>query len=355
MARRTSSTRKRRRNAARRRCCSTSTPWRSYATRAGRRARASRSSSTTSLLATAIAKAFSTALNGTSKERPELADTPLPFVATLTAVPGGGEGLLRQLFEPLGYDVDITTEPLDPTQPAWGASRYHNLTLRHPAVRLRDVLSHVYVLVPVLDRDKHYWISRDEVDKLLAKGGDWLPAHPAREFIARRYLLNFAALVRPALAQLLAADDAPSDDDATTVPDADGAAETAAESPQKIADPAQPALTLHYRRLRRVAELVAATGATRVLDLSCGEGKLIKLLLGHKQIGLVRGMDYLLPDNLPRLRHRNVRGKRNLALREFALGLEGLERFVAGAPLREVHRCVFGVLALESEPLDPRL
>jgi protein phosphatase len=64
---------------------------------------------------------------------------------------------------------------------------------------------------------------------------------------------------------------------------------------------------------------------------------------------------YRLPENLPRLRARNVRGKRNLALREFALGLEGLERFIANAPLRDVHRCVFGVLALESEVLDPRL
>jgi protein phosphatase len=76
---------------------------------------------------------------------------------------------------------------------------------------------------------------------------------------------------------------------------------------------------------------------------------------GREYLRIIYGPDYLLPGNLERLRERNVKGKRNLALREFALGVEGLERFVAGAPLREVHQCVFGVLALESEAIDPRL
>jgi protein phosphatase len=62
-----------------------------------------------------------------------------------------------------------------------------------------------------------------------------------------------------------------------------------------------------------------------------------------------------MPENLARLRHRSVGGKRSLAAREFALGIEALERFVAREPLRRVHECVFGVLALESEPVDPRL
>ncbi|MGI4872986.1 MAG: polynucleotide kinase-phosphatase [Janthinobacterium lividum] len=76
---------------------------------------------------------------------------------------------------------------------------------------------------------------------------------------------------------------------------------------------------------------------------------------GREYLRIIYGPDYLLPGHLDRLRQRNVKTKRNLALREFALGVEGLERFVAGQPLRLVHQCVFGVLALESEPVDPRL
>ena len=67
------------------------------------------------------------------------------------------------------------------------------------------------------------------------------------------------------------------------------------------------------------------------------------------------GLDYTAPDNLDRLRSRGLSAKRGLAQREFALGIESLERFVRGEPLRRVHECVFGVLALESEPVDPRL
>lgn len=70
---------------------------------------------------------------------------------------------------------------------------------------------------------------------------------------------------------------------------------------------------------------------------------------------IIYGPEYLLPENLSRLRSRNVATKRSLALREFALGVESLERFVRHEPLRKVHECVFGVLALESEPVDPRL
>ncbi|OWP61712.1 polynucleotide kinase-phosphatase [Hymenobacter amundsenii] len=76
---------------------------------------------------------------------------------------------------------------------------------------------------------------------------------------------------------------------------------------------------------------------------------------GREYLCIIYGPDYLLPGNIERLKQRNVKAKRNLALREFALGVEGLERFVAGEPLRRVHQCVFGVLALESEAVDPRL
>jgi len=76
---------------------------------------------------------------------------------------------------------------------------------------------------------------------------------------------------------------------------------------------------------------------------------------GKEYLRIIYGPEYALPENLDRLRARGLSTKRSLALREFALGIEGLERFVRHEPLRRVHECVFGVLALESEPVDPRL
>ncbi|MBE9121324.1 polynucleotide kinase-phosphatase [Tychonema sp. LEGE 07199] len=76
---------------------------------------------------------------------------------------------------------------------------------------------------------------------------------------------------------------------------------------------------------------------------------------GKEYLRIIYGLEYSLPEHLEKLRSRGLSGKRSLALREFALGVESLERFVAGAPLRQVHECVFGVLAMESEPVDPRL
>jgi protein phosphatase len=76
---------------------------------------------------------------------------------------------------------------------------------------------------------------------------------------------------------------------------------------------------------------------------------------GPEYLRIIYGMDYTMPEHLERLRSRGLSVKRSLALREFALGIEGLERFVRKEPLRRVHECVFGVLALESQPVDPRL
>ena len=76
---------------------------------------------------------------------------------------------------------------------------------------------------------------------------------------------------------------------------------------------------------------------------------------GREYLRIIYGPEYTAPENLERLRQRGLGAKRSLAVREFALGVEGLERFVAKEPLRRVHECVFGVLALESEPVDPRL
>jgi protein phosphatase len=76
---------------------------------------------------------------------------------------------------------------------------------------------------------------------------------------------------------------------------------------------------------------------------------------GREYLRLIYGPEYTAPENLERLRNRNVAGKRALAAREFALGMEALDRFTRREPLYRIHECVFGVLALESEPIDPRL
>src|SRR4029079_10305890 len=147
-----------------------------------------------SFLSVAIAQVFGSALSGGSKERPELAKTPIPLVARLAAVPcRGGEALRRRLFEPLGYAVSATRHPLDENFPEWGEGPYFTVELSH-TIPLHDLLTHLYVLIPVLDNNKHYWIGEDEVQKLLRHGDPWLASHPEKEQIVYRYLRHFKHL-----------------------------------------------------------------------------------------------------------------------------------------------------------------
>src|SRR5213080_194174 len=155
-----------------------------------------------SFLSVAIADVYGTSLNGRCALRPDLVDIPLPLQAQLAVVPArGGEAFLKQLFEPLGYTVTLTSHMLDEQYPEWGESSYFTVTL-DATCRLRDLLTHLYVLIPVLDGDKHYWIGDDEVEKLLRRGEGWLAAHPEREAIANRYLRHRHHLSRAALARL---------------------------------------------------------------------------------------------------------------------------------------------------------
>ena len=154
-----------------------------------------------SFMSVAIAQVYGSALNGTSRERPELAETPMSLEASMPVVPcRGGEGLLRSVFEPLGYTVTAGRLPLDSSFPEWGESPYYSVTLA-ATCRLQDLLSHLYVLLPVLDDDKHYWTGQDEIEKLLQKGEGWLADHPEREQITRRYLRRRRHLVDEALAR----------------------------------------------------------------------------------------------------------------------------------------------------------
>lgn len=231
-----------------------------------------------SFLSVAIAEVFGTALNGSSKERQELADTAIPLEAIVPAVRVPGEGTMAaRLFEPLGYAVEATRLPLDETFPAWGASTLHRLVLRG-TVRLRDLLRHLYILLPALDADPHHWIGDAEVEKLVAKGDEWLPAHPAKELIASRYLRRRGELVTRALDRLALADDSTPED-----------AEAAAAEPLP-----EPKQRLHDVRLDHVAQRIRAVAPSRVIDLGCGEGKLLGRLAKERGIAELAGMDISL-------------------------------------------------------------
>jgi 3' terminal RNA ribose 2'-O-methyltransferase Hen1 len=160
-----------------------------------------------SMLAVTLAGVFSSAMKGRCTARPELPARTIPLTVHIpTLACGGGADLVDRLFAPLGWQVDTTPVPLDPQFPEWGDSRYLDTTLTGE-LRLADALTHLYVLLPVLDGAKHYWVDGAEVDKLLRAGGEWLAAHPERELITTRYLAHQGSYVRTALERLAEADD----------------------------------------------------------------------------------------------------------------------------------------------------
>ncbi|RZK22673.1 MAG: 3' terminal RNA ribose 2'-O-methyltransferase Hen1 [Hymenobacter sp.] len=259
-----------------------------------------------SFLSVALSKAFGTALNGTCKDRPALPAEALPLAITVAVVSAPSPDWPRRLFEPLGYTIETEAYPLDPTQPEWGDSPYYTLRLRHDGLHLQDVLTHLYVLLPVLDNDKHYYVDQQEAEKLLHRGGDWLPRHPERGFITRRYLRYLAAMVNPTLARLLegteeelpesTVDPAGPRVDAQEGDSAETAAPPVAAQDDATRGPAgstvqQPKLSLHDQRLQQVAHEIYQLAPKRVLDLGCGEGKLLRLLLRQPKIEFIRGMD----------------------------------------------------------------
>jgi 3' terminal RNA ribose 2'-O-methyltransferase Hen1 len=236
-----------------------------------------------SFLAVAIARIFNTARAGRCEARPELVGEALPFDVRLAALPcRGGEGVLRRLFEPLGYLVTTEAHPLDTEFPEWGMSPYFTVGLRATCV-LSDLLAHLYVLIPVLDDDKHYWVGDPEVEKLLRIGGGWLAAHPEREMITRRYLRHQRGLTRDVLARLATEGEAPAEEAARAL-----AAGNAADVEEAGLE--RP-LRLHDRRLDLVAAVLHDAGARRVIDLGCGDGKLLKRLLADPQMAEIVGMD----------------------------------------------------------------
>ena len=246
-----------------------------------------------SLLAVALGQVFRTAIRGTSKERPLLAATALPLTIRLPAVPASAP-LIERLFAPLGWEVAAVPIALDPAFPDWGESRFCDVKLTG-AVRLADALSQLYVLLPVLDGSKHYWVSAEEVDKLLRAGEAWLPGHPDRELISRRYLGRRPTLVRTALARLAESDEVAEND-------LDNAVEPEETEPEAVAAQGEPGgteqppavarkLSLAAHRRDAVLAALKDVGAKRVLDLGCGDGALLRVLLHEHFFTEIVGVD----------------------------------------------------------------
>jgi 3' terminal RNA ribose 2'-O-methyltransferase Hen1 len=225
-----------------------------------------------SMLAVALKEAFRTALTGRCDARPDLAAQAIPLTIRVPALRcRGGPVLAAQVFEPLGWSVETTAQPLQPQE--WGTSNYVDLRLQGE-LRVADALNHLYVLLPVLDDAKHYWVSTEEVDKLVRAGGDWLAGHPAKDLIIRRYLSHQARLTRSALARLAEADD--------TVPE---------EFDNAVTDDDAPAKPLAVQRREAILAILRELETKRVGDFGCGSGVLTKALLAEKQIELVVAVD----------------------------------------------------------------
>jgi 3' terminal RNA ribose 2'-O-methyltransferase Hen1 len=230
-----------------------------------------------SFLSVAISQVLGSALAGTSRERPELANTPIPLVAKISVLPcRGGEGLLRRLFEPLGYTVSAVHHPLDEKFPEWGEGPYFTVELSH-TIPLHLLLSHLYVLIPVLDNDKHYWIGEDEVSKLLRHGEAWLASHPEKQQIVDRYLKHRRHLTTTAMSQLLEEDQ--------QEPDESEEQHTAEE------EQVEQKISLNEQRQNAVLAVLKNSGAKRVLDLGCSHGNLLRRLLAEKQFEQIVGLD----------------------------------------------------------------
>lgn len=238
-----------------------------------------------SFLSSAIAQVFGTALNGQCKDRAELAKTAIPLETTIDVLPvRAGENALHEIFEPLGYEVLATRHPLDAIFPTWGESPYYSVILRKTTT-LSELLSQLYVLIPVFDNRKHYYVEDAEIEKLLAKGGDWLAVHPMKEFITRRYLRHQSNLYGAALARLGELEDETEADS----PD-EGGPSQADEKELAVEAP----LSLHQQRIMTVLAALRASGARSVIDLGCGQGRLLRELVGDRQFEKILGIDVSL-------------------------------------------------------------
>ncbi|MFF1722817.1 3' terminal RNA ribose 2'-O-methyltransferase Hen1 [Streptomyces sviceus] len=236
-----------------------------------------------SLLAVALSAVFSSAMRGVCTAKPELPTQPRPLRIEVPALPArGGPALVRGLFEPLGWTVTVEPVALDSEFPEWGDSRYVRLELESTRLTLAEALRHLYVLLPVLDDAKHYWVAPDEVDKLLRAGEGWLPEHPEQKLITSRYLSRRWSLTREAMERLELVRLAEADD--SEVEDIDNAVEAETETEEKPTP-------LAVQRREAILQALRAAGAARVLDLGCGQGQLVQALLKDPKFTEIVGVD----------------------------------------------------------------
>ncbi|MEV6107721.1 3' terminal RNA ribose 2'-O-methyltransferase Hen1 [Streptomyces sp. NPDC051940] len=235
-----------------------------------------------SLLAVALSTVFKSALRGVCAQRPERAARPLPLRVEVPVVPArGGADLVRRLFEPMGWRVTAEPVQLDPRFPEWGESRYVSLLLEGE-LPLSAALRHLYVLLPVLDDAKHYWVAPDEVDKLLRAGEGWLEDHPEQKLITARYRSRRWSLAREAMERLELARLAEADD--TEAEELDNAVDESVDTEEKP-------VPLAAQRREAISGALRAAGAARVLDLGCGQGQLVGELLKDVRYTEVVGVD----------------------------------------------------------------
>jgi 3' terminal RNA ribose 2'-O-methyltransferase Hen1 len=233
-----------------------------------------------SFLSVAIAQVFGSAMAGRCSQFPELPEQTFRLGARLSALRcRGGASVAERVFAPLGYTVALTEHALDDAFPEWGKSSVVSLELTGEQ-RVRDLLSHLYVLLPVLDNAKHYYVGRDELEKLLAKGEGWLSGHPQRELIVDRYLKHWRHLTREALERLTADDEL----------DVEEKLETNALEEQSL----EQKLSLNDIRIAAVMSALRAADVSSVVDLGCGEGRLLRELKAAREFTRILGMDVSL-------------------------------------------------------------
>ncbi len=233
-----------------------------------------------SFLSVAIVELFGTAMTGRSKDRPELAETPIPLELRIPVLPcRAGAERIERLFEPLGYRIETRRLALDEKFPEWGESPYFDVTLR-ATVCLSDALRHLYLLIPVLDARKHYHMDKSEVDKLLVKGAGWSPNHPEKDWIVRSFLGRKPSLMREALEQLSNIEESLESEEAEV--------DETYVAPEETVERKE---SLHAQRHNRIVETVRKLAAMSVVDLGCGDGKLLRKLLPIQGLDRIVGMD----------------------------------------------------------------
>ncbi|MBA3824664.1 MAG: 3' terminal RNA ribose 2'-O-methyltransferase Hen1 [Ktedonobacterales bacterium] len=230
-----------------------------------------------SLISVALGTAFASALAGSTKEHAERLTERIAWEIVIPVVAcDAGADFITRIFAPLGYTVALDQLPLDPHLPSLGASDLFHVTLTG-AQTMQDALSHLYVLLPVLDDSKHYYVDAQEVAKLQSHGGTWLARHPERAVIAHRYLRHQRGLVADALAGL--AEDLPP------------ATALAADEMAAPVTPDDALPSLHQQRLDAVMAAIHEIGATSLADLGCGEGRLLEMALHVPTLTRILGMD----------------------------------------------------------------